>query len=560
MGNARLVCLQHRFSTRYTSQDDVARSIPRCDEREIVPIYNTIDFVICRQSHKSLQTDSRAFAGTLLDSDHRLIAQLDLSRLYYVWSEIEQAPSTKHARYNTEQLAGGPIRTKFRDAVSESLPDVNPNLSASQKWDLLTRTLKSAAETTVGRTEPRHKNPHCQDIAAMSETQRNLRLQLNNTRNHARRQELKQQRNMILHAQRRSARDNASVRLDHLASEVEHLHDGAKMFRAVREITRNPASKLKIQDDSGRVICNAAELNERVTHHFGRQFSDPRVIELPAFTGVPSPLTMPITPVEIQRAISKLNSGRACGHDDLPADLLKSTADLIAPSIATIFNDALEHHEPLDIGKGVLILLQKPGKPVGPLTSVRPIVLLSALRKTLSLIVLSRIATKVDNFLSPSQSGLRRGRSTADVVFGYRWLCAKAQRQRITIEFLCIDLSRAFDTIRRDKLLEVLQSFLDEPELRMIRFLLAATSLEPRLSTGDCHAFTSTVGTPQGDSLSPVLFTVYLEAALRDIRSRLPPRPPADDRLPLGVEYADDIDFISYSRPYLNDIVRIAPA
>ena len=107
-------------------------------------------------------------------------------------------------------------------------------------------------------------------------------------------------------------------------------------------------------------------------------------MESPAFIGVPSPLTMPITPVEVQRAISKLNSGRACGHDDLPANLLKSTADLIAPSIAAIFNDALEHYEPLDIGKGVRILLQKPCNPVGPLTSVRPIVLLSALRKTLS--------------------------------------------------------------------------------------------------------------------------------------------------------------------------------
>ena len=52
----------------------------------VVPIYNTIDFVICRQSHKSLLTDSRVYAGTLLDSDHRLlIAQLDLTRLYNVW-------------------------------------------------------------------------------------------------------------------------------------------------------------------------------------------------------------------------------------------------------------------------------------------------------------------------------------------------------------------------------------------------------------------------------------------------------------------------------------------
>ncbi len=100
----------------------------------IIPIYNTLDFVIRRQSHKNLLTYSRAYAGTILDSDHRLhIAQLHLSRLYYVWSEIAQPPSAKHARYNT--VNSGPMRTKFRDAVSESLPDVNPNVSASQKWE-----------------------------------------------------------------------------------------------------------------------------------------------------------------------------------------------------------------------------------------------------------------------------------------------------------------------------------------------------------------------------------------------------------------------------------------
>ena len=126
----------------------------------IVPIYNTIDFVICLLSHNSILTLSRVYAGTLLDSDHRLpIAQLNLSRMYYIWSEIAQPPSAKHARYNTEQLASGPLRTQFRDAVSESLPEVNPNMSASQKWDLLKGTLKSAAETTIGRSEPRHNNP-----------------------------------------------------------------------------------------------------------------------------------------------------------------------------------------------------------------------------------------------------------------------------------------------------------------------------------------------------------------------------------------------------------------
>ena len=134
-------------------------------------------------------------------------------------------------------------------------------------------------------------------------------------------------------------------------------------------------------------------------------------------------------------AIGKLNTGRASGRDDIPAEFLKCSAELLSHTIANIFNDALQHHELLDIGKGVLILVQKPGKPTGPLTSLRPIVLLSVLRKTLSLIVLSRIAPKVDEYLSSSQSGFRRGRSTADVVFGYRWLCGKAQRQRVQSNF-----------------------------------------------------------------------------------------------------------------------------
>lgn len=46
------------------------------------------------------------------------------------------------------------------------------------------------------------------------------------------------------------------------------------------------------------------------------------------------------------------------------------------------------------------------------LTRARSIVLLSALRKTLSVIALSRIAPKVDDYPSSSHTGFRRGRST----------------------------------------------------------------------------------------------------------------------------------------------------
>ena len=113
------------------------------------------------------------------------------------------------------------------------------------------------------------------------------------------------QRNTILHTMRRKSRDNAEARLDRLASEVERLHDGAKMLRAVREMTRKPLAKLTIHDNSGRTICNAAELNARVTEHFRSQFSDPSVDGLNAFPETLSRLTHRMTPAEINQAIGQ---------------------------------------------------------------------------------------------------------------------------------------------------------------------------------------------------------------------------------------------------------------
>ena len=71
--------------------------------------------------------------------------------------------------------------------------------------------------------------------------------------------------------------------------------------------------------------------------------------------------------------------------------------------------------------------------------------------------------------------------------------------------------------------------------------------------------FATTIGTPQGDSLSPVLFVIYLEAALRDLRHNLPQRPPEDINMPHYIAYADDVDFISNSNVFLNEVQRLAP-
>ena len=68
--------------------------------------------------------------------------------------------------------------------------------------------------------------------------------------------------------------------------------------------------------------------------------------------------------------------------------------------------------------------------------------------------------------------------------------------------------------------------------------------------------FTSTIGSPQGGGLSPVLFAIYLDAAIRELIARGPtcPQHDLDVHLPHAAIYADDTNFISLCSKFLDDI------
>ena len=110
-------------------------------------------------------------------------------------------------------------------------------------------------------------------------------------------------------------------------------------------------------------------------------------------------------------------------------------------------NNVFINHNNININGGILIALQKPGKPKGPVANLRPIVLLNTIRKVLSLIVLARIRDAVDKYLDPSQSGFRQGRRTSDIIWTHKWLIGKAFADQSEVYITGIDMSSAFNTI-----------------------------------------------------------------------------------------------------------------
>ena len=76
----------------------------------------------------------------------------------------------------------------------------------------------------------------------------------------------------------------------------------------------------------------------------------------------------PITAAAVVTAFVKLNNNSAYGYDSIPGELLKYAPAELSTLIADTFNNIFEKHQQLNIGTGVLIALQKPSKPFGPLS------------------------------------------------------------------------------------------------------------------------------------------------------------------------------------------------
>ena len=165
--------------------------------------------------------------------------------------------------------------------------------------------------------------------------------------------------------------------------------------------------------------------------------------------------------------------------DGISNELLKYAAGILSESFAEIINTIFEQHIALEaLGKGILVALPRPGKPLGPLTSLRPIVLLNSVRKIVSIITLQRIRPKVDAFTGASQSGFKQERSCADIVCVLSMLISVVLTHHWDFHKMGIDMFHAFDAINREKILDVLSlAGCETDDLRLACILLAGTNI-----------------------------------------------------------------------------------
>ena len=76
-------------------------------------------------------------------------------------------------------------------------------------------------------------------------------------------------------------------------------------------------------------------------------------------------------------------------------------------------------------------------------------------------------------------------------------------------------MGKAFDTVKRNNLMELLETILDPDETHMMKILVKDVTLSVKIGKELGEKITTNIGVPQRDCLSPISFTLYIADALK---------------------------------------------
>ena len=230
---------------------------------------------------------------------------------------------------------------------------------------------------------------------------------------------------------------------------------------------------------------------------------------------------------ELIGALRSMANAKAVGPDELPVELLKLGINhdpTVLRELHRVTNRLWHQREVPQRWRDAVIKVLHKTKDRTECGNYRGISLVAHAGKVLLKIVTTRLSAyrEARTLLPEEQRGFRPHRSTTDMVFAVRRLQELGRKARVPL-FLClIDLQKAYDSVDRTLLWQVLARFGTPPQMiEVIRQFHDGMRACVRSDDGRCSEwFEVAQGLHQGCVLSPLLFNVFFAAVLRVVLER----------------------------------------
>lgn len=219
------------------------------------------------------------------------------------------------------------------------------------------------------------------------------------------------------------------------------------------------------------------------------------------------------TKKEVYTSIEQLNNGKAPGMDGISAEILKCGGERMKEMVLEVIHDVWETIAPQDWKDAIMVSIFKKGSKA-ECGNFRGISLLSIVGKVFARILLNRLLQHITPAVIPeSQCGFRANRGTVDMIFTARQLQEKCIEQNQDLFQCFIDLTKAFDTVNRKALWDVLLKLgCTQKFTNLVKSL--HDGMQARINFNGCLSDPIPVenGVKQGDVLAPTLFAIYFAA------------------------------------------------
>ena len=226
---------------------------------------------------------------------------------------------------------------------------------------------------------------------------------------------------------------------------------------------------------------------------------------------VPSFFMSPITATQVLNLFLGLDSNKV--SIDIPNNMIKLAAYELSPIFTNIFNESISTGVVPDILKISRITpIYKSGDTNEP-HNYRPISILSVFSKVLERLVYNQLDSFLEkyNIMYNYQFGFRKKHSTEQAILELTDKLKSAIDNRQLTCGLFLDFSKAFDTVNHKILLEKLQKYgIRGVPLQWFTSYLTNRQQYVRIDNTDSEMLRMTCGVPQGSTLGPLLFLLYI--------------------------------------------------
>jgi ribonuclease HI len=216
--------------------------------------------------------------------------------------------------------------------------------------------------------------------------------------------------------------------------------------------------------------------------------------------------------------MNHLARNKAPGPDGIPNELLQALPETLQGAIHTLMVIMWVKAEvPDQWTASDTVLLPKKGDAL-LIKNKRPIALANTLYKLYtSLITLNTVLfSELANVFTEAQEGYLRQRNTERQIHSVLHAIEDAALTGRDLMMLYVDFTSAFNTIDQDKLLMILYDLGYPTDLiEVIANLYSKASTSIRTEHGRTPPIAIERGTVQGDTLSPILFIIFMEPLLR---------------------------------------------